>query len=38
MKVTGFVGYPSGHDWNCHWLKTTKYLDALELANAGYAA
>lgn len=24
--ATGFVGYPKGHDWNTHWLKTTKYL------------
>ena len=29
LKVTGFVGYPSGHDWNSHWLKTTKYLARL---------
>jgi hypothetical protein len=29
LPVTGVVGYPSGHDWNVHWLKTTKYLAPL---------
>lgn len=26
MTATAYVGYPNGHDWNVHWLKTTKYL------------
>jgi len=29
LKATGVVGYPSGHDWNIHWLKTTMYLARL---------
>ena len=29
LRATGVVGYPSGHDWNIHWLKTTKYLARL---------
>ncbi len=29
LRATGFVGYPKGHDWNIHWLKTTKYLARL---------
>jgi len=29
LSATGSVGYPSGHDWNIHWLKTTMYLARL---------
>jgi hypothetical protein len=29
LDATVIVGYPSGHDWNIHWLKTTKYLARL---------
>lgn len=25
LQATGVVGYPGGHDWNIHWLKTTTY-------------
>ena len=29
LTATASVGYQNGHDWNVHWLKTTKYLARL---------
>jgi hypothetical protein len=29
LTATASVGYPNGHDWNTHWLKTTIYLARL---------
>ena len=29
LTATASVGYPNGHNWNVHWLKTTKYLARL---------
>jgi len=38
LTAAGSVGYPSGHDWNIHWLKTSMYLARLrEVYRSGSA-
>jgi hypothetical protein len=29
VTATASVGYPQGHNWHVHWLKTTKHLARL---------